>query len=544
MFNPRSLKGIPMFQKLKTIKMKAVSRGKYVCRFLASFASGGGISSLLHGRLSMMADRDAILFDAVNIDVNNTCNLRCRFCFNTFEDRHYYMTKETFQSILPIIPMVRDAEREGLGIYLSCLYEPTLSPHFFDFLELIPEEGRRKAFFTSNLNRPLKEEQIERMLRANLHHINISIETLKPDRYQEICSSVHFDSFRSNLDLLEKVYSGMQGPKPLLRFITMVLNCNRDEIIDIVKFCSKELHAYEHELRTPYISVYENMEWNRGQLMEADECRRLEEELAALHIAYVSDICPKDMLVTAGGPEQAEPGPESERNETAHGDPERDETVYCDPERDKVSVGESSKENETPQENDRLARTERALEEMRLCMNQEFYFLRFSASGVCRLNATGETFPVPPEGDPAAFYRKILTGQYRRRAQAFVWNFAPRPSRAKRIRMKVMFEELKANGEYLTLRGWCRAGADLPEPCMLTLSVRTGKGQENRFFTMEIPRPDLTGSGAGFYAVGFETCVDRTLLSSSPARLTFYLTSRQTLEDVWEYRYPHEIYWR
>lgn len=357
-------------------KSKIISQRWYVCRFLASFAYKKGFVSLFrHGRLSMMADHDRLLYDAVNIDINNICNLRCRFCFNTFEDCHYHMTGEMYESVLPIIPLVRDITPEGTGVYLSCLYEPTLSRDFFDFLDMLPPEGRRNVFFTSNFSRPLEKEQIRRMLRANLHHINISIETLRAERYREICSSVHFESFMGNLRLLAKVYPEAEEPKPLLRFITMVLNCNRDEIIPIMKFCSEELHAYEHELRTPFISTYENMEWNRSQLMDAEECRRFEAEVKALAVRYVAAIHPKSGLVTV---EEAE--------------------------RESGKATEAVKAGSLRRQSDeRRSKTDRELEELRICREREFLFMRISASGICSMNITGETFPLPTDQDPAPF---------------------------------------------------------------------------------------------------------------------------------------------
>lgn len=492
-------------------KSKIALRRWYVCRFLASFAYQKGFVSLFrHGRLSMMADHDRILYDAVNIDINNICNLRCRFCFNTFEDRHYHMTREMYESVLPIIPLVRDITPEGTGVYLSCLYEPTLSRDFFDFLDMLPPEGRRKVFFTSNFSRTLEEEQIRRMLRANLHHINISIETLREERYREICSSVHFDSFMGNLQLLARLYPEAAEPKPQLRFITMVLNCNRDEIIPIMKFCSEELHAYEHELRTPFISTYENMEWNRGQLMNAEECRSFEAELKALAIRYVASIHPRAELVTVE-------------------DAERESVREAEPVKTESSQG---------QPNERRARTDSELEELRICREREFLFMRISASGVCSMNITGETFPLPDSRDPAAFYGDILLRQYRRRASGFVWTAAPAEKRVRRIGMKVRLEELKANEVYITLRGICRVRSAVLDPYMLTVSAVDGNGRASRFFTAE--RAERTEGG---HAIRFETYLDRRLLQTSPVRLTFYLTARETLEDERRYRYPYEIYW-
>lgn len=144
----------PVLRKNERVKLtvkKVLALIKYAGRFRVK---------RVHGKRVMVPDHEKLLFDAVNIDTNNTCNLRCRFCFNEFEKKPVYMTEDIFRKILPVIPMTRPVGPGGTGVYLSCLYEPTLSPHFFDFLKMLPEEGREKVFFTSNFCRPWTDEQL------------------------------------------------------------------------------------------------------------------------------------------------------------------------------------------------------------------------------------------------------------------------------------------------------------------------------------------------------------------------------------------------
>ena len=221
-------------------------------------------------------------YDAINLDTNNTCNLRCRFCFNDFSQKPCYMTPETFDKVLAILPMLKDAGDGGTGFYYSCLYEPTVSVRFMEFLKKFPPEGRRKVFFTTNLCRPLSEEMLRDILTANLHHINISIETLQKDRYLELCGSKNFDSFRSNLDRLAAVYQTLPpGKRPKLYYISMILKANCEELPEIVRLTQEKLCAYRNELRTPFIDSYENMGWNYDQFMEPQQCGELEAYLRA-----------------------------------------------------------------------------------------------------------------------------------------------------------------------------------------------------------------------------------------------------------------------
>lgn len=97
---------------------------------------------------------EELFYDAMTFDINNTCNLRCRFCFNDFENKAFYMTEAVYRKILALFPMIRPVKRQGAGILFSCLYEPSIAPDFLKFLKLLPRTGRKNVFFTSNFRGP------------------------------------------------------------------------------------------------------------------------------------------------------------------------------------------------------------------------------------------------------------------------------------------------------------------------------------------------------------------------------------------------------
>src|ERR1700675_1956069 len=88
-------------------------------------------------------------------DIVNNCNLRCPFCLVDYSlvDHTELMSVETFQKILSLVAGAGDE-----GFWMSCLHEPTMHPQLNDFLALIPQNARKKTWFTTNLTRPLTEE--------------------------------------------------------------------------------------------------------------------------------------------------------------------------------------------------------------------------------------------------------------------------------------------------------------------------------------------------------------------------------------------------
>lgn len=86
-----------------------------------------------HGKWIMAPDYEELQFDAVNIDTNNTCNLRCRFCFNEFEKKPVYMTENIFRKVLPVISMTRPVGlKEPEYIFPVCMSRP-FRPAFLIF---------------------------------------------------------------------------------------------------------------------------------------------------------------------------------------------------------------------------------------------------------------------------------------------------------------------------------------------------------------------------------------------------------------------------
>ena len=86
-------------------------------------------------------------------DIVNNCNLRCPFCLVDYSavTKTQLMAEETFKKLVMLASSVPDGQ-----FFISCLHEPTLHPKLNHFLTLIPEDARKKVFFTTNLARPMK----------------------------------------------------------------------------------------------------------------------------------------------------------------------------------------------------------------------------------------------------------------------------------------------------------------------------------------------------------------------------------------------------
>ncbi|MPY88564.1 MAG: radical SAM protein [Luteitalea sp.] len=208
-------------------------------------------------------------------DIVNNCNLRCPFCVVDYSavKATQLMTEGTYRSLLRLIQCVPDG-----NFYLSCLHEPTLHPRLNQFLELIPVDARKKAFFTTNLARPLKEADFHAWAHSGLHHINVSLDTLDADRFAVLRKFGRLDAFRRNLNLLAEVFRRTPGA-PLLRYITMAFRSNFEEIPEIVRYSREHWLASENEIRYTFNVAHITDDFRRQEYLHKEDWEVLTERL-------------------------------------------------------------------------------------------------------------------------------------------------------------------------------------------------------------------------------------------------------------------------
>ncbi|MHB9057181.1 MAG: radical SAM protein [Paludibacteraceae bacterium] len=185
-------------------------------------------------------------YDLIACDITSNCNLRCPFCLNDFRQisGNNFMTRETFEKILPLFNLVKD---EGF-FYFSCLFEPTIHPDFVGLLNLIPNEQRKKVFFTTNLAKKLPDDTLYQLSQSNIHHINISLDSLKPEVFESMRRGAKMEVFLDNLARIVDIFA--RNPhSPKLRYITILCKSNINEAVELLRTTSDKYRSSEHEFR-------------------------------------------------------------------------------------------------------------------------------------------------------------------------------------------------------------------------------------------------------------------------------------------------------
>lgn len=163
----------------------------------------------------------------LRISITDRCNLQCIYCSaKDLNPRLRHDEILTYEEILRIVEI-------GVSLGISKVRvtggEPLVRKGVCDFLEqLLRIEGLTDVSLTTN--GILLEEHIDPLKSIGIHRINISLDTLNPEKFKKITG---FDHFRRVWRGIQKAWEA--GFDPIKLNIVALKGINDDEIIDFAR---------------------------------------------------------------------------------------------------------------------------------------------------------------------------------------------------------------------------------------------------------------------------------------------------------------------
>lgn len=247
--------------------------GRVMARFAGDYVPLGILASLWRP----LHDYCGFGYDNIFCDITNICNLRCPFCFVDWREQGdpVFISKKNFRKALRMAVL----SNFNTSFHIACRCEPTLHPQFGDLLAVIPRSLQKFTILTTNLTTPISDDTLDRLCRTGLSYLNISIESFNPRTYEKCRRGARFATFIDNLERLVRCVDRHGGILPL-RFITLVLGTNLDEIPSIIETCATRYRASMHEVRHFFISPVNASEaWYQANTVSLDQWRVLSERL-------------------------------------------------------------------------------------------------------------------------------------------------------------------------------------------------------------------------------------------------------------------------
>lgn len=176
-----------------------------------------------------LIDRFGRRVDYLRLSVTDRCDLRCSYCmpegFRDFEEPAHWLTFDELERLIGIFA------RLGVGRIRMTGGEPLLRrnlPELAGRLAALP--GLRDLSLSTNATQLTRHAAA--LKQAGVRRINVSLDSLKADRFAKICGR----------DSYEKVIAGLLAAKevgfaPIKINMVAMKGENEDEIDNMVEFC-------------------------------------------------------------------------------------------------------------------------------------------------------------------------------------------------------------------------------------------------------------------------------------------------------------------
>jgi len=166
----------------------------------------------------------------LRISITDRCNLRCVYCMPGAFAKMPHNEILTYEEILKIVSVGRNLGISKLRITGG---EPLARRGWADFLKNISRmDGIHDVSLTTN--GVLLEKNIEKIRSAGIKRLNVSLDTLRPEKFQKI----------AGFDLFHRVWGGIMaaheaGVYPLKVNVVALKGINDDELNDFAQLTFK-----------------------------------------------------------------------------------------------------------------------------------------------------------------------------------------------------------------------------------------------------------------------------------------------------------------
>lgn len=180
-----------------------------------------------------MAIRDSFnrQIDYLRVSVTDKCNLKCFYCMPDGNVR-YFKNSEVLTAE-EIIRIVQAAFRHGVTKVRITGGEPLLRPDILDIVRSIKGIGIKDLAITTN--GMMLAEMAGALKEAGLHRVNISLDTLKPDKYRLMTRGGEIAR------VWQAIEAALQaGIAPIKLNVVPIRGMNDDEVADFAMLTLQE----------------------------------------------------------------------------------------------------------------------------------------------------------------------------------------------------------------------------------------------------------------------------------------------------------------
>jgi cyclic pyranopterin phosphate synthase len=215
-----------------------------------------------------MVAEDFNKINYLRISITDRCNLRCKYCMP--EEGIDFVPHSEILTYEEILRFVKLSVLEGIRKVRITGGEPLVRKGLMGFLDRLTKQDNLKDISITT-NGVLLRKFARSLKKAGIKRINISLDTLRPERFSMITGGDHFHDVWEGILEAELV-----GFNPIKINVVIIKGINDDEIQDFGRLTlEKELYVRFIE----FMPVGNNNHWSKSRFMSQSE---IKERLSSL----------------------------------------------------------------------------------------------------------------------------------------------------------------------------------------------------------------------------------------------------------------------
>lgn len=200
----------------------------------------------------MLTDRFGRTHNYLRISLTDNCNLRCFYCMP--EENYDFTPNSKLMQVDEIDTIAKLFVQHGVNKIRLTGGEPFVRK---DAAKIIRNLGKLPVQLTCTTNGIRIDDMLPEIIKANFHSINISLDTLKKDRFLKITRRDYFDRVFRNINLLLQ-----NNIKTKINVVAMK-SVNDDEISDFIAFTKNN----PIDIRFIEFMPFSGNQWSSNQVM-------------------------------------------------------------------------------------------------------------------------------------------------------------------------------------------------------------------------------------------------------------------------------------
>lgn len=171
----------------------------------------------------------------VRMDITNKCNLLCKMCFypGTVGQPKFDMEPVLFRKIVEQVFCYAET------VSLACQYEPLMSRHFDEILDIVAEGKCPRVGFVTN-GTLLTRRRCERLVEnPRIESIAVSIDGATKDTYERIRINARWEKLVENLETLAAVKAERGSLRPYVQLNMVLMKSTLGELPQLVDFAKR-----------------------------------------------------------------------------------------------------------------------------------------------------------------------------------------------------------------------------------------------------------------------------------------------------------------